>query len=81
MQGDLQSEQMIWREPLRILQFRLLDLQGRYELGILPLMWTELIRKIAWLNNGEIKSQKLHFGKLPDPSTFQCWKTSFKTEV
>ena len=24
---------------------------------------------------------EMHFDKFPDPSTFQCWKTSFKTEV
>ena len=24
---------------------------------------------------------EMHFEKFPDPSTFQCWKTSFKTEV
>ena len=23
----------------------------------------------------------MHFDKFPNPSTFQCWKTSFKTEV
>ena len=23
----------------------------------------------------------MHFNKFPDPSTFQCWKTSFKTDV
>ena len=24
---------------------------------------------------------EMHFDKFPNPSTFQCWKTSFKTEV
>ena len=24
---------------------------------------------------------EMHFDKFPDPSTFQCWKTSFETEV
>ena len=24
---------------------------------------------------------ELHFEKFPTPSTFQCWKTNFKTEV
>ena len=24
---------------------------------------------------------EMHFDKFPDPSTFQCWKTSFKTGV
>ena len=27
------------------------------------------------------QASEMHFDKFPNPSTFQCWKTSFKTEV
>ena len=34
------------------------DLSGSFQLGILPLMQKELIRRIAWLNNRRIRSWK-----------------------
>ena len=48
------------------------DLPGCFQLGILPLMQKELVRRIAWLNSGGIKSQTC----ISDLSSFQCWNTS-----
>ena len=44
-------------------------------------MQNELIRRIAWLNSRGIRSLKMHFEKFSDPSSFQGWKKSSKTEV
>ena len=56
-QGDLPIEQMNWSEILRICSNPHRDLQGSLQLGILPLMQKELIRRIAWLNSRGIKTQ------------------------
>ena len=56
--GDLQSEQMNWRETLGTSKYLQRDSQGSFQLGILCLMQKELIRKIAWSNSRGIKSHK-----------------------
>ena len=52
--GDLPTERKNWKETLRILQY----LHRSSQLGILPLMQKEPIRRIACLNRRGIKSWK-----------------------
>ena len=47
-----------------------------FQLGVLTLVQQELVRRIAPLHNRGIKSQKCTFDRFPNPSTFQCLKTS-----
>ena len=44
-------------------------------------MQKELIRKNFLVEQPRNQVSEMHFDKFPIPSTFQCWKTSFKTEV
>ena len=44
-------------------------------------MQKEPVRKIFMVEQPRNQVSEMHFGKFPDPSTFQFWKTSFKTEV
>ena len=55
--------------------------KGVFNFGILPLMQKALVRKIAVVEQPKNQVSETHFDKHPDLSTFQCWKTSFKTDV
>ena len=54
---DLQPKVRIWKIH-KTLQYLHRDLHGSFQLGILPLMQKELVRRIAWLKNQGIKSRK-----------------------
>ena len=57
------------------------DLQGSFQLGILPLLQKELIRRNAWLTNQRIKTRKCISINSPILLHSSVLKTSFKTEV
>ena len=80
-QEGLLRKLMNERETFKALQYPHRDLPGHFPHGILPLVLKELIRKIVWLNNPGSRSRKCISINSPNPSTLQCWKTSFKTEV
>ena len=74
---------MSWEETLKAFQCQHRDLPESVQLGILPLKCKELILNIWWLNNRGIRSRRCTSinSLFPIPSTIQCWKTRFKTEV
>ena len=42
--------------------------------------WRNLFSKL-YDGSSEVCISELHFGKVPDPDDFQCWRVNFKTEV
>ena len=68
------------KEILKTLQYLHRDLQGSSQLGI-----TSHAAGACLQNGMGVQSRnqvsEMHFDKSPDPSTFHCWKTSFKTDV
>ena len=79
--GRILSEQMNWKETLRILQIPHRDLQGHVLIWNPSSYWKELIRKVAWLSYRGIKSENCISINSPNPPAFQFWKTNFKTAV
>ena len=66
-------------EILKTLQYLHRDLPGSFQLGILPLVWKELILKNWMVEQPRNQVSDVHFDEFSNPSTIQCWNTSFKT--
>ena len=78
---DLQLDRMNWKEILKKLQYLRRDWQGRFQLGMLPLNAEGAYPQDCTVEQPRNQVSDMHFDKSPNPLTFQCRKTSFKTEV
>ena len=67
-------------EILNTLQYLHRDWPGSFQLGILLLVKKELILKNWMVEQPRNQVSEKHFDEFPNPWTFQCWNTSFKTE-
>ena len=81
IQGDLPSEPMHWRETLDIFAISTPRFARTFSTWTPPSHAEGACPQNCMVEQPRNQVSEMHFDKFPYPSTFQCWKTSFKTEA